>query len=398
MRDETRKWLTREVLLISFSAFFADLGYQAIVGLFPIVVRFLLKQPAYVFGLLMALTYGIGSAVSYAGGKLGDRYSKKKLAIGGNLLITLLSVSGLPGNIVENSALYLGGWWSRDFRSPVRKALLVEVSDPGYIKRIFGFLHSLDVGGGMLSTVIAFVLLYGGFGIPLVMLVMIVPILASSVVLSMVREDRHEKFASRTQAGKADAAANSSSMKLFLVSAGLFGFSYYSLGFPIITVAGAEHNYALGLLTYAVFLGVSGLTGYALGSSRLRAASGLWKFGYLVSAIGSLFIGLSYQYHLGLPGFYLSTAVLGFGTGSIETFEPVVASILTPSARISRGMGSLSAWRGIGLFSSNVLMGLLFTFSVLDSYLYAFLTASAAAVIMWFVQRRTPFLGGRPIS
>ncbi|MBX8638121.1 MAG: MFS transporter [Thermoplasmata archaeon] len=398
MNDSRRKWLTREVFLISFSAFFADLGYQAIVGLFPIVVRFLLRQPAYVFGFLMALTYGIGSLVSYAGGRLGDKYSKKKLAIGGNLLITLLSASGLPGNIAESSALYLGGWWSRDFRSPVRRAMLVEVSDPGYTKKIFGFLHSLDVGGGMISTIIAFLLLYSGFGVPTVMLVMVVPILVSSVCLSLVREGRHEKFINAPPVSAADAVTNASSMKLFLMSAGLFGFSYYSLGFPIITVADATHSYALGLLSYTVFLGVSGITGYILGSSRLKAASGLWKLGYSVSALGSLFIGLSYQYHLGLPAFYLSIATLGFGTGSIETFEPVVASILSPSARISRGMGSLSAWRGIGLFSSNLLMGLLFTFSVLDSYLYAFLTASAAAFIMWFVQRRTSFLRDKSFS
>ncbi len=398
MKYETRKWLTREVLLISFSAFFADLGYQTIVGLFPIVIRFLLRQPAYVFGLLMALSYGIGSVVSYIGGRLGDKYSKKKLAIGGNLLITLLSVSGLPGNVAGCSALYLGGWWSRDFRSPVRRALLAEISDPAYVKKIFGFLHSLDVGGGMLSTIIAFFLLYGGFGVPLVMLVMIVPILASSVVLSMVREKRHEKFLQTPQPRKEEVKINKSSMKMFLISAGLFGFSYYSLGFPIITIASAEHSYALGLLSYSVFLGVSGLTGYVLGSSRLKAASGLWKLGYSVSALGSLLIGLSYQYHLGLPAFYLSTAVLGFGTGSIETFEPVVVSILSSSSKISRGMGSLSAWRGIGLFSSNVFMGLLFTISVLDSYVYAFLTAAVAAVIMWMVQRRTSALRERPFS
>ncbi len=398
VKGETRRWLTREVLLISFSAFFADLGYQTIVGLFPIVVKFLLRQPAYIFGILMAMTYGIGSIISYAGGRLGDRYSKKKLAVGGNLLITLLSLSGLPGNLVESSALYLGGWWSRDFRSPIRRALLVEISDPGYRSRIFGFLHSLDVGGGMLSTVIAFVLLYSGFGVPLVMLVMIIPILMSSVVLSMVSEDRHKNFTDSRPPPDNEKEINASSMKLFLISAGLFGFSYYSLGFPIITIAAAEHNYAMGLLSYTIFLGVSGLTGYILGSSALKAVSGLWKFGYSVSAIGSLLIGISYQFNLGLPAFYLSIAILGFGTGSIETFEPVVASILTPSARISRGMGSLSAWRGIGLFSSNIFMGILFTFSVFDSYVYAFLTAIAAALLMWMVQRRTSSLRERNIS
>jgi MFS family permease len=385
----TPEWLTREVLLISLSAFFADLGYQAVIGLFPIFVTFILKQPAYVFGLLMSFSYGVGSLFSYIGGRLGDRFSKKKLSLAGNLLIPLLSFSGLPANIFESSSLYLGGWWSRNFRSPPRRALLVELSDPQERSRIFGFLHLLDVGGGMLSGIIAFFLVYSGFSVPFVMLLTVIPILVSSLSLSMVRENRRTESGKNLHASDANRVENDSAMKLFLVSAGLFGFSYYSLGFPIITVARVENNYAFGLLTYAVFLGASGISGYFFGSRRLKPAGGLWMFGYSIAAIGSLSIGITYLYHLGLLSFYLSAAVLGIGTGSIETFEPVVAALLVVPQRISRGMGSLGAWRSIGLFSSNLLMGILFTFNIFDSYLYAFITSALAALLMARVQLRT---------
>ena len=386
-------WLTRDVMLISLSAFFADLGYQTVIGLFPVTVTFLYRQPAYVFGLLMALSYGAGSLFSYLGGRLGDRFSRKKLAIAGNLLIPLLSFSGTAGNIAESSALYLGGWWSRNFRSPPRRALLLDVSGTDHRSRVFGFLHMLDVGGGMISTLIAFVLLYSGFTVSVIMLLTVFPILVSSAVLFPVRERKGDPGTAASKEERNDITGNEGSMKLFLISAGLFGFSYYSLGFPIITVARAQNSYAFGLLTYTVFLGVSGLAGYLMGSSSLKPARGLWVFGYALSALGSLMIGMTYLFHLGLASFYISAAVLGTGTGSIETFEPVVASLLVHPSRISRGMGSLGAWRSIGLFASNLLMGVLFTFSVFDSYVYAFATSMLAALLMAYVQMRTPSLG-----
>ncbi|PSN88913.1 hypothetical protein B9P99_05690, partial [Candidatus Marsarchaeota G1 archaeon OSP_B] len=47
----------RQVLYISFSAFFADLGYQAALSLFSIYLVYLLKAPVYLYGIAEALNY-----------------------------------------------------------------------------------------------------------------------------------------------------------------------------------------------------------------------------------------------------------------------------------------------------------------------------------------------------
>ncbi|MEM3227687.1 MAG: hypothetical protein QXK65_01935, partial [Candidatus Micrarchaeaceae archaeon] len=70
------KWLSRDALLISLSAFFADAGYQALIAGFPIFLVLYLKAPAYMLGIAMALAYGIGSLFAYFGGKAADRYGK----------------------------------------------------------------------------------------------------------------------------------------------------------------------------------------------------------------------------------------------------------------------------------------------------------------------------------
>ena len=46
------KWLTRDVLLISLSAFFADAGYQALIAGFPIFLVIYLKAPVYMLALV----------------------------------------------------------------------------------------------------------------------------------------------------------------------------------------------------------------------------------------------------------------------------------------------------------------------------------------------------------
>ncbi|MEM0120661.1 MAG: MFS transporter, partial [Thermoprotei archaeon] len=98
--SEREHWLTKNVLLISFSAFFSDLGYQLVVALIPIYLILVLGAPAYVFGVFMSLSYGLGSLFAYFGGRLGDKYGKKRVSVLGNSLIPLMSLSGLPSTVV----------------------------------------------------------------------------------------------------------------------------------------------------------------------------------------------------------------------------------------------------------------------------------------------------------
>jgi MFS family permease len=115
-------------MLISLSACFADMGYQAVTAVFPLLIIIELKEPAYVYGLLLALSYGLGSAFSLFGGRLGDAHGKKTIALIGNLLIPLMSISVLFSNLTILGAFFVFGWWARYFRTPVRRAWLVEVS------------------------------------------------------------------------------------------------------------------------------------------------------------------------------------------------------------------------------------------------------------------------------
>jgi MFS family permease len=88
-------WFDRDVWWISFSAFFADLGYQAVIAGLPLFLVLTLGAVDWLFGLATALAYGGGALVAHGGGRLGDRAGHKRVAVLGNSLIPLLAFTGL---------------------------------------------------------------------------------------------------------------------------------------------------------------------------------------------------------------------------------------------------------------------------------------------------------------
>jgi MFS family permease len=391
MLTQQRSWLTRDALLISLSACFADLGYQGVTALFPLFIVLQLHQPFYVYGIITAISFGIGSFFAYIGGKTGDHFDRKTISLLGNIFIPFMSFSGLTHVIWLSGLLFILGWWARYFRTPTRRALLVDVSPPEHRSKIFGFLHALDIAGGMLSALLALLFVTLHLPIGTIILFSIVPLLASSLVLALVKRDTlytETEIPEQNVPQHTLQARLSSNRVIFialLISATFYGFSFYNLGFPILTVATSQHtgySYVLGILTYAVYLGISAISGYALGSTTLRPLRALWLLGYFPSALASILIGFSYLFHLNTIIYYIAVAGLGLGMGSAETYEPTLTSLLVSSSKISSGMGWLSVSRSIGQFISNLVMGFLFTFGQFDSYLYAFISALIATTIL----------------
>ncbi|MEM0157974.1 MAG: MFS transporter [Thermoplasmataceae archaeon] len=371
-------YLTRNVLLISLSAFFADLGYQAILAGFPYFLVFVLQAPVYLYGIAEALNYGIGSLFSYFGGRVGDRIGNKKTAILGNIFIPVLSLTGLAETVPQAIAIRAAGWYMRNFRSPSRRVLLADSVSEENRGKAFGFLHGLDVGGGLLSTILLILLLYFGLRIQDIFLLTAIPIAVSTVALVFVKpkplQERHER---RTLSGSQSAFLG------VLLSTSLFGFSFYSMGFPIITITESSKSPLLGIFSYTIFMGVSALAGVMFSRVRVvREVSALGLVGYLMAAIGSLGFAVSLHFSLPIVWMYVSDAAISFGTGAVETFEPSIVSKTVSAVRMGAGMGWLSATRSAGLFLGNLIMGVLYVFSAQYSYIYAFLVSTAAALII----------------
>jgi MFS family permease len=377
------KRLNGDAYLLCFSAFFADLGYQGVAALFPFDIVFRLHAPVFAYGIVTAIAFGGGSFFSYIGGLAGDRFDRKYVAIAGNAFIPLMAFSGIAHGLRLAAVFFILGWWARYFRTPARRALLVNVTRPQERGMVFGFLHALDIGGGMLSALAALLFLALRIPISIIILFALLPLVISTGLLFFVQ--RTELYpASTPRAVAARDPGERALLIALLVSATLYGFSFYNLGFPILTATGGHSTtagYESGVLAFLIYLGVSAVSGYALGAGRLSAVRSVWLIGYLPSAIGSGLIGLSELLHLQSTAFYISVAVLGFGMGGVETFEPTLVSSVVGQTRLARGMGFLTVSRSIGQFLSNLIMGFLFSMSRSGPYFYASASALLAALV-----------------
>jgi len=388
MTSYKKSWLSRDSLLLSLSAFFADLGYQGVTALYPLYVVLELHKSPLVYGLISGLGFGIGSLFAFLGGRLGDLLPKKPIIIIGNLGILLLALSGISSTIWISGLLFMGGWWFRYLRTPPRRALLVQVTAPEHRTKVFGFLHALDIGGGLLSIIAAITLLLLHVSAGHIIIFAAIPLTISTLVLLPVGKSKlypvEEKANEEGKTSEVE-AKHKRHQRIFLailVASGLYGFSFYNLGFPVLSAATISKVAVAGLITYGIYLGVSAISGWLLGLANLKGLRPLWKWGFVPSALASLIIAANAFFHGGVWIFYPAVAILGLGMGAVETYEPAMSASLRTSGNVSSGMGWLSVARSLGQFGSNFIMGALFVIGEGYAYLFAGTMALLAAILL----------------
>lgn len=376
----------RNVWAISGSAFFADLGYQTVLAGFPLFIVLVLHAPVWEYGLASALSYGGGAIFSWVGGRLGDRIGHRKMAIIGNSLIPLLSLSALVASPIWAIALLTAGWWARNSRSPSRRVMLVDaVPEERDRASAFGFLHALDVCGGVLAAVYLLIATLAHVPFRWVFLGTALPLIVSTLclVITDVGAKRPKQDSSAT------APVNpppERTVRSLLVAATLYGFTFYSVGYPVLTLAQDSHKLAVGIVTFLLLQATSAATGYLLGGhlgddAAVRLAR-LGTYGYFGAAVGAAIVAVGYQAHLPLVVPIIGVMVIGFSLGIVETLEPTAMSILRTGAQAGAGFGALSAARSLGTFVANLAMGLLYGVAVGLAYGYAAVLALLAAVMI----------------
>ena len=388
MRSLARSdWLTSDVWKISGSAFFADLGYQAVVAGLPLFLVLDLHTQVWVYGLALAISYGPGSLIAWVGGSLADRYGHRRIAVAGNALIPLLSLAGFASSASVAVSLFALGWWARNFRTAARRSMLVQSVREARRSRAFGFLHALDVGGGMLAGLYLLVMVASGQRFSVIFLITVAPLVISTVLVASA-SGRRLPAADPLDSGPGpseparSASEPTRAYRGVLIAASLYGFSSYNLGFPILTVAQGTGNAAYGIGAFMTFLGVSAVTGFLFGRWAQATLGELALMGYLIAALGSAALAISAANHLGTLPLYLSVALLGVALGVIETLEPTLISRYAPAATLGGGLGLLTGARSVGLFVANIGVGLLYHLGPTFAYGYSAAVALAGAVLL----------------
>ena len=384
----SRTWRTRDVWAISLSAFFADLGYQSVLAGLPLFMVLSLHTSIALYGLTMALAFGGGSLLAYAGSRIGDRIGHRRLAIIGNSGIPLLALSASIASIPAAVIFFCAGWWARNLRTPSRRVMLTDATAEDVRTRAFGFLHGLDVGGGILAAVYMVGASAAGIAFRWVFIGTIAPLAVSTFCLTLTSPSLGPPHRTRRQSGEGGSSAVPAlprrAATAILAATVLFGFSSYSIGFPVLTAARSANRTLTGLLAFLIFNTVSAATGFIvpghLGSSWRGRLLRLGTLGFLPTAAGAALIALASGIGLGYAAILVAVAVLGAALGIVETLEPSLISVILPGG--GSGFGMLSAFRSVGLFVGNLAMGLLYGLGPSWSYGYAAIVALSGAVIL----------------
>lgn len=228
-----------------------------------------LHRPVWEYGLAMALSYGGGALFSLIGARIGDRIGHRRLALIGNCFIPLLSLSALIANPAWAIGLLTGGWWARNLRSPSRRVMLNRaVTSEEYRVTVFGFLHALDVGGAAAAAILVIIAIQNRVSFRLLFLFTIVPLLLSTVMLSRASTDASErpgqKIETSVEARETASIRQTGGARAIFVSTALYGFTFYSIGFPVLTIAQKTGSRSSGIAAFLVFQAFSAATGYLL--------------------------------------------------------------------------------------------------------------------------------------
>ena len=369
-----------DVLKISFSAFFADLGYQAAVALFPLVVVVVLHAPISLYGLIEGINYGGGILMGLLGGVLADKYGAKRVAVIGNAIIVVIGFTGLAKDLVQATAAFMIGWFARNFRSPPRRVMMLDVTYPEERREAFGVLHALDILGASLALVYVTLGLYLKVDIALLTVPAFVALLISTLLLVFVKERGLMGKKTSVEAGKKGGKL----LAAVIASTALFAFSQYSFGFPVITTYEVSKELYLATATYLVFLVASSAFGYVFGRVRVDEVKGLSFYGYFLAGLGSL--GFAFLSGYGVSAIWLSSVIMGIAVAATEVYEPIIVSAL--AKREGLGMGLLSMGRSIGIFLGNAIMGFLYQFGYAYSYIFAALMSFVAGLVVYLVSRK----------
>ncbi|MCQ4345692.1 MAG: MFS transporter, partial [Sulfolobaceae archaeon] len=362
-----------EVYKISFSAFFADLGYQAAVALFPLILVVIFGVPVSFYGIIEGINYGGATFMGFLGGLAADKYGAKRVTVIGNAFITFIALIGLAANYLEAAIFFMAGWFARNFRSPPRRVMILLVTEPSERRKAFSVLHALDIGGASLALVYVTLGLYARVDVALLTIPALLTLLISTALLASVRVGWRENVADKGERREGGGKV----LWGVVVSTMLFAFSQYSFGFPIITSYEVSHELYLASLTYLVFLSSSSLFGYLLGKTRFSDLKGLAFLGYALGGTASL--GYALTSHLGLAYIWGFSVILGLSVAATEVFEPTIVARV--AKREGAGMGLLSLGRSLGIFLTNTVMGLLYQINYAYSYAFAASASFVAALI-----------------
>jgi len=353
-----RRWLTRNVALLSAVSLLQDAASELLYPLLPIYLTVTLGAPPAVVGAVEGLAEGAASLTKVFAGTLSDRIDRRRLVFSG------YSVAALGKVMIAAATTWAGVLAGRvtdrlgkGIRGAPRDALLVEGISPNDRGRVFGFHRAMDTVGAVLGPLVgvaAYQLL--DQQIRPLLWIAIIPAALSAALVMAVRDTRSRptrRFPRRLFSG-----ASALSPQYRRTVTALTAFALLNFPDALILLRLNEIGFSVGavILAYAGYNAVYALGSYPAGVVADRIAPPLVFGGGLV-CFAAAYLGLALTTDHATAWMWIT--VYGLFTAATDGVGKAWISGLAGDALQGTAQGIFQGLSGLAVAAAGVWAGLL---------------------------------------
>lgn len=350
--------ITRPVWILSLVSFFADFSSEMVYPIIPLFITGTLGAPALAVGVVEGVAEGTANITKLISGRWADRFGARKpfvvagygLAAIGKLILGLATV--WPIALVGRTSDRFG----KGIRGAPRDALLADFTDDRNRGRVFGFHRSMDTLGAVVGPLVGLAFLEADVRLRWIILLAVVPGIASVLVLKWLPERKPEPLAPGAERHVPGASALPMSFYLLLGVMALFMIGNSSDAFLILRSKDLGLSTTLVVLAYVcynlVYTGLSFPAGVL--SDRIPRAW-LMIVGMLVFA--GVYLGFARASHdwAVWPLFAIYGAYIALTDG----VSKALVADLAPKDIRSSAMGLFQGITGFAALAASITAGIL---------------------------------------
>ena len=356
MSDRPR--LGRNIIVLCGVSLLQDAASELLYPVLPLFLTGVLGAPVAVVGLIEGVAEATASITKVAGGRLADRRPRKPLieagyAISsvGKLIIALSFV--WPTVLVARVVDRIG----KGTRTGPRDALLVTDAPPELRGRAFGLHRAADTTGAVIGPLLA-LLIYevAHHNIRLVLVVAVVPALASVALTGLIRERRRSIPVSPT-AGRGPAEPLPGVFWRVVTFLVLFGLVNFPDALLILRANELGFGFVRVVLVYALYNASYAALSYPAGAISDRVPR-RWVFATGLAIFAVAYTGLGLLTYQTRAWVWVLFAVYGGYTALTDGVGKAWVSDLLPPADFGTGLGLYQGLAGGAALVAGIWAGL----------------------------------------
>jgi len=371
----------KTVWLFSVGSFLNDLGYYAIITIWPIFVTSIIGASVTFLGFIDGLGDAFVSLSQAGSGFLSDKLKKRKVFIWLGYFFAFVSrivyaVSYQPWQLIPGKILDRAG----KMRDAPRDAIVADITPREKRAAAFGMLRAADRGGAVLGLILS-ILLVGYFSYRQMFLLAAIPsLIGSFIVLLFVREHARAdhlkpefsfKFVSRD-------------LKIFTLTSVIFTLGAFSDSFYILAASKLGISLKFVPLFFLAFLFCSSI--FAIPFGKLSDKIGR-LFVVATALILFIIVNLIFIFYSSFWMIFLAFTIYGIHSAAYEGNLKTIVAEFAPSSLRSSVIGSFQMLIGLIALPASLIAGILWDGIGLKAPFVLSLALTIIALILLFFVR-----------